>query len=534
MTLTNLQGRLLELVAMATSENSGALVSYAKTGPARLFDDAEESVICRFLDGLAKVCRNNDTLNMRSFAYVNIPHASVTPLMAVMYLPPVDAGLEIYEARLLFQLDSCEELDQNVFVEMCKQATSNEGTGLQRWCWSRLVWIVCFVLNPFNLVLYRLDDYDGSSAELMGYPKYAVGDCEDTAEALQRFVRRLMTFPVSAGRTPAMRALLEFVSHYTVVQSVMTTRSASLAGAGTAKKPSLHMVAWLVPKTYIEDVGESVDLQGVSVFTPIILEATGFNYGACLNPQVMFGSATPPVILDGLRAYNALRTKLSKLAPVQKEMMMIPAMSPGDAQQPLWWGAPGFYDRIVSFHFNPDTVSSSSRSSGVLDSLLDVTYRGNGQPVKFIDFVAGRVDLWQLTKPAVGGITEDDKAQLVAVCKKTADNVCPIDSLDTPLRATLVDKWSIHNRELPSSADRRGGIDLLAATAPRHLTLYMNYAAYKNADAAIEEVLAACRGDITVADVKTYRVDTLSASLSVTVMVVRLARLASVAINYKE
>jgi hypothetical protein len=558
---------------------------FANGDPVELFDAGEKRAVCEYFKRLTDKYRSENMLRRHSFVYVSMPMKTPLPLATVMFIHPMSVGMEVFEARLRFQRETVEGISERVFVEMCEVVLGRHHDAsfarLQRLCWVRLQAVISFVLNPFAFMLYCLDTYKGKSAELMGAPRYGVGDCEDTAEAAHLFLRAL---PIQdrARASPAMRALLEILQYYTVIQTTMVTASASLDGAGASvgktKKngkqsdPPLHMCSFLVvlhtllPEWYSAPVGyDKMLLLSMSV------EATGLNPNCELNtaylvecngvsdkcgPMDKDRYYLPPAIKMGIEKYTRLRDLAGEMKDFERGKINAPSIPPPRPGASLFWHAEQhpFYGGVTNCVYDPQLNKPQVESRF---PYLDIVYKDGVAPQKkkkedeeeggggsskrpamvtYADFIAGKE--WKAVDPI--SLSDAARSTLFRACRKAADNLLPLSVIrnqmvtDSEERggeaasvagiAAVNGRYNVHITGTGTAADPTkaaiGYEQMLDALALKRFALYMNYNAFKDPEPIIKRVSAAVRKWPGISAVEVIRAHMLSNQLVLVVWII--------------
>lgn len=523
LSVSQMSGALLENISMqpAAAAGGGAALELAPKEPLSILSPDEESAVCKYLKLVADIYRAQGVMDYHSFVYVNLPTRSIIPLPMVMFLPPMSVTMEVYEARLNFQLQFCEHMAADVFERVCNVAMGEDATvtsaGMQKWCWTRLMWILAFALNPFNMVLYRLDTYNGASAESMGYPKYAVGDCEDTAEAAQRFIRGLMLYTENDAEGPAMRALMRFVSHYVIAQAVLTTKSASFAGSGAHSGPALHMMSMMMPRSYF--VGARA-APHAPLLLPFPIEGTGLNGNMDMDPRAMFpgDERTRDTVVSNLRAYAAVRDKMMAFDDIKLERGNVPSVNVGgNGKEDLWKRAEtGFYRQVVSVCHDP-----ALNKGGF--PFADLAYKpssGKKGMVSYKDVVSGgHGSLWGFVPPQID-MTDAERKLLTQSCIRAARHIQPIPLLDHALTMTGTFAAPATSNKQTDTPSVTGESDdpFLQQTLMTRLCCYVNCSAYPDPDAIISRIAKQTRRLPGVKSVDVGKARIMSGALTIAVI----------------
>ena len=369
-------------------------------------------MIRRVIEYMEKVVKRlpEESRAKHSLLYLNFPlRQGVVPSWTSLLLPPVGVSEWVLRTRVAAKLYD-EALAPSEFIEMARLAR-DEGS---RYAQDRFVWILSQIVNPFNKVCYRYDRIDGKSFDQMQYPIFGNGDCEDTSEAVVRFMEGIATMS-PAGLNEESRVVYDFVRARRPAMCVLTTRGAKLgrtAGAG-----GLHMMAVLVDTT---------GPQGTKI---IPVETTGLSYNSYFTPDSLLTGESEPVrsaVLRQTRCYNRVCDFANRVSPaVVREMINYAVLV--DAESP---GSPVKGDYVARHHhFYEDFVmlmyANAGRTAEGRWGFHDFVVDANGKiGVPFADAIeaVGGWSLKQVDSPL-------DVNPILPLAQRYANNVMPAPSL---------------------------------------------------------------------------------------------------------
>jgi len=297
--------------------------------PNSLFTQQQMKNVCQFLIKLNQTLGQKAT-QMHSLLYVNFPmHLNVAPLWAALYMPPIFVHMDVLRRRLDIKLHD-EGLRQEDFVNICAVALQGvvavgqreakpNSAAYQRFAMQRFLWILVQIINPFNKMCYKLDEFESIGGEQMNYPLLGVGDCEDTAQAVCEFIRGIQVSYLQSGRnasgSTSLFYVLEYLMNFTPCMCVMSTSGPNYKvgdmdkGVNDVEKTGLHMLCSLVPLHMIKNnTPEGAQIHPY-LRRLIPVETTGFNFNSYVTPNTLLEAVNDAVpgktqLLASVERYN--------------------------------------------------------------------------------------------------------------------------------------------------------------------------------------------------------------------------------------
>ena len=468
---------------------------FFEKAPNSLFNEQQMLAVTRYLSELNKSL-GQKAIQMHSLLYVNFPlDKNVAPLWASLYMPPIFVELNVLLARLEHKLHD-EGLQKQDFINICTVAlrgwfnpvreldtvlgeSSTKYDSVKKYeafAMQRFQWIVLQIINPYNKICYKFDKFEGASGEQMNYPWLGVGDCEDTAQAVNEFIRGIQLADQASGYTgggdTCLFFVLYFLRFYTPCMCVMTTTSPEYnktdmdKDINSVKESGLHMLCCLVPKHMLFKNAAYRNAKPVHPFLNRIVpvETTGFNYNSYVTPNMLLRNVdnTAPgkeMLLKSISKYNALANLAMRNKDARDETVNFSIMLNDERDKRFGknWGSGETGISFVNPHYfycRMMTMCHSLSGDEYMPKFLDFYYTGRDITKPSVNFKDAVLILDGTEangvsfefRPPLRNIDEALLKQVDAVCQEYADNVQPVPiKIDNP---PVVINMDVPNEEI--------------------------------------------------------------------------------------
>lgn len=455
---------------------------FFEKAPNSLFNEQQMLAVTRYLSELNKSL-GQKAVQMHSLLYVNFPlDKNVAPLWASLYMPPIFVELNVLRTRLEHKLHD-EGLQKQDFINICSVAlrgffnsdiplvtilgespTKYDGVRkYEAFAMQRFQWIVLQIINPYNKICYKFDKFEGTSGEQMNYPWLGVGDCEDTAQAVNEFIRGIQLADQASGYTgggdTCLFFVLYFLRFYTPCMCVMTTTSPEYnktdmdKDINSVKESGLHMLCCLVPKHMLFKIAAYRNAKPVHPFLNRIVpvETTGFNYNSYVTPNMLLRNVdnTAPgkeMLLKSISKYNALANLAMRNKDARDETVNFSIMLNDERDKRFGknWGSGETGISFVNPHYfycRMMTMCHSLSGDEYMPKFLDFYYTGRDITKPSVNFKDAVLILDGTEangvsfefRPPLRNIDQALLQQVDAVCQEYADNVQPVPiKIDIP------------------------------------------------------------------------------------------------------